>query len=85
MADSIEKMTGKRSIKSMISLLIFFLLIGAGGIGFYKFYEREKPQFSFKEDVSILGLQKEITFSAVDSRSGVSLITAQKDLMKQLF
>ena len=74
MADSIEKMTGKRSIKSMISLLIFCLLIGAGGIGFYKFYEREKPQFSFKEDVSILGLQKEITFSAVDSRSGVSFI-----------
>ena len=74
MADSIEKMTGKRSVKSIISLLIFFLLIGAGGIGFYKFYEREKPQFNFKEDVSIFGLQKEITFSAVDSRSGVSFV-----------
>ena len=74
MADSIEKMTGKRSIKSMIFSLLFLLLLAAGAIGFFIYYEREKPQFSFKEDVSIFGLRKEVSFSIADSRSGISFV-----------
>jgi murein DD-endopeptidase MepM/ murein hydrolase activator NlpD len=74
MADSIEKMSEKKSLKSMIISLLFLLLIVAGGIGFYIYYEREKPQFNFKDDVSIFGLKKELSFSVTDSRSGISFV-----------
>jgi len=74
MADSIEKMTGKRSIRSMIFSLLILLIIAAGAIGFFIYYEREKPQLTFKDDISILGLHKEVSFSVADSKSGISFV-----------
>jgi murein DD-endopeptidase MepM/ murein hydrolase activator NlpD len=74
MSENIEKMTGKKSIISMIISLIVLLLIGAATIGFYKFYEREKPQFNFKEEVSILGQHNALAFSVADARSGISFV-----------
>jgi len=58
----------------MIISLLFLLLIAAGTIGFFKYYEREKPQFNFKGDVSVFGRQKEVSFSVADSRSGISFV-----------
>ena len=54
--------------------MLFLLLIVAVGIGFFKYYEREKPQFNFKGDVSVFGVQKEVSFSVSDSRSGISFV-----------
>lgn len=74
MSDSIERMTEKRSAKSMIISLFLLLLIGAAAIGFFKYYEREKPQMNFHGDISTFGLSKEVKFTAQDSRSGISLV-----------
>ncbi len=74
MSDSIGKMTEKRSAKSMIVSLFFLLLIGAAAIAFFKYYEREKPQIDFRGDITTFGLNKEVKFTATDSRSGISLV-----------
>ena len=74
MSDSIEKMTGKRSAKSIIISLFFLALIAAGAIVFFKYYEREKPQINFQGDISTIGLSKEVKFTVSDSRSGISLV-----------
>ena len=74
MSDSIDRMTGKKSAKPMIISLFFLALIAAGAIAFFKYYEREKPQINFHGDISTLGLSKEVTFTASDSRSGISLV-----------
>ncbi len=58
----------------MIISLFFLLLIGAAGIAFFKYYEREKPQLSFHGDITTFGLSKEVKFTATDSRSGISMI-----------
>lgn len=74
MSDSIDRMTGKKSARSMIISLFFLALIAAGAIAFFKYYEREKPQINFHGDISTIGLSKEVTFTASDSRSGISLV-----------
>ncbi|MFC1844582.1 M23 family metallopeptidase [Thermodesulfobacteriota bacterium] len=74
MSESFEKMSSKRSAKSTIISLFFLLLIVAVAIGFYKFYEHEKPQISFHSDISTFGLYKEVNFTVTDSRSGISLV-----------
>ena len=74
MSDNIGKMTEKKSVKSMIISLFFLLLIGATAIGFFKYYEREKPQMNFHGDITTFGLNKEVKFTVTDSRSGISLI-----------
>ncbi|MFC1826569.1 M23 family metallopeptidase [Thermodesulfobacteriota bacterium] len=74
MSDSFEKFSGKKSAKSMMFSLFFLLLIGAGTIVFYLYYEREKPQMVFHGDISTFGLNNEVKFTATDSRSGISLI-----------
>ena len=74
MTDSFEKMTAKKSAKSMIITLFFLLLIGAAAIAFYMYFEREKPQMSFHGDITTLGLSKEVKFTVTDSRSGISLV-----------
>jgi len=74
MSDSIDKMTGKKSAKSTIILLFLLLCIGGATFGFFKFYEREKPQINFNGDISTFGLSKEVQFTASDSRSGISLV-----------
>jgi murein DD-endopeptidase MepM/ murein hydrolase activator NlpD len=74
MSDSFEKMTAKKSAKSMIISLFFLLLIGAAAIAFYLYFEREKPQISFHGDISTIGLTKEVKFTVTDSRSGISLV-----------
>jgi murein DD-endopeptidase MepM/ murein hydrolase activator NlpD len=74
MSDSFERMTEKRSAKSMIISLFFLALIAAGAWAFFKYYEREKPQISFHSDISIFGLTKEVKFTVADSRSGISLV-----------
>jgi hypothetical protein len=56
MSDSFERMTGKKSAKSMILSLFFLALIVVGAIAFFKYYEREKPQISLHGDISIFGL-----------------------------
>ncbi len=58
----------------MIISLFFLLLIVAAAIGFFKYYEREKPQISFHGDISTIGLHKEVSFTVTDSRSGISLV-----------
>ena len=58
----------------MIILLASLLFIGGGIFGFFKYYEREKPQLDFLEDVSTIGLSKDLHFTASDSRSGISLL-----------
>lgn len=74
MSDSLEKMTGKKSAKSMIMALFLLAIISVIAIGFFKFYEREKPQISFKGDISTIGLSKEVHFTVSDSRSGIRLV-----------
>ena len=74
MSDSINKMTGKKSAKSTIILLFLLLIIGAATYGFFKYYEREKPQLNFQGDISTFGLSKNVKFTAADSRSGISLV-----------
>jgi murein DD-endopeptidase MepM/ murein hydrolase activator NlpD len=74
MTDSFEKMTAKKSAKSMIITLFFLLLVGAAAIAFYVYFEREKPQMSFHGDITTLGLSKEVKFTVTDSRSGISLV-----------
>ena len=58
----------------MIFSLFFLLLIGAGAIAFFIYYERENPQLIFHGDISTFGLNKEVKFTATDSRSGIRLI-----------
>jgi len=74
MSDSFEKMTRKKSAKSIIISVFFLALIAAGAIVFFKYYEREKPQISFIGDISTIGLSKEVNFTVSDSRSGISLV-----------
>jgi murein DD-endopeptidase MepM/ murein hydrolase activator NlpD len=74
MSDSIGKMTEKRSAKSMIISLFILALVVSGAIAFFKYYEREKPQISFKGDISTFGLNKEVEFTVSDSRSGISKV-----------
>ena len=74
MSDSFEKVTGKKSAKSMIISVFFLALIAARAIVFFKYYEREKPQISFSGDISTIGLSKEVKFTVSDSRSGISLV-----------
>jgi len=74
MSDSIERMTGKKSAKSMILALFFLALIAAGAITVFKYYEREKPQISFYGDIATFGVTKELKFAVSDARSGISLV-----------
>jgi len=74
MADSFDRMTGKRSATSMILSLFFLALIAVGAIAFFKYYEREKPQLNFHGDISIFGLTREVKFTVSDARSGISLV-----------
>ena len=74
MSDSFEKMSAKRSAKSMIVSLFFLLLLGAAAIAFYLYFEREKPQISFHGDITTFGLSKEVQFTVLDSRSGISMV-----------
>jgi murein DD-endopeptidase MepM/ murein hydrolase activator NlpD len=74
MSDSIDRMTGKRSAKSMIVIVFVLAFMAAGAIAFFKYYEREKPQIIFHGDISIMGLSTEVKFSVSDSRSGISQV-----------
>ena len=74
MSESLEKMSSKRSAKPTIILLFFLLFIVAAAIGFFKFYEHEKPQINFQNDISTFGLNKDVNFTVTDSRSGISLV-----------
>jgi len=74
MSDNFGRMTEKKSVTSMIISLFFLALIAAGAIAFFKYYEREKPQISFHDDISILGLTKEVKFTISDARSGIRLV-----------
>jgi murein DD-endopeptidase MepM/ murein hydrolase activator NlpD len=74
MTDSIERMTGKKSAKTMIVSLFLLAIIVAAAIAFFKYYEREKPQINIQGDISTIGMTKELQFTASDSRSGISLI-----------
>jgi murein DD-endopeptidase MepM/ murein hydrolase activator NlpD len=74
MSDSLESLKEKKSLKSKIISLFLLLLIGSAAFVFYKYYEREKPQMSFHGDISIFGLDKELKFTATDSRSGISMV-----------
>jgi len=74
MSESFEKMTRKKSAKSMIISLFFLALVAAGAIIFFKYYEREKPQINFLGEISTIGLSKDVGFTASDSRSGISLV-----------
>ena len=74
MSDSFGRMTEKKSGTSMIISLFFLALIAAGAIAFFKYYERENPQISFHDDISILGLAKEVKFTVSDARSGIRLV-----------
>ena len=74
MSSSIERMTEKRTPRSLIFTVLFLILLVAGGIAFFKLFEREKPQVSFTGDISNFGLQKKIGFVVTDSRSGIQAI-----------
>jgi murein DD-endopeptidase MepM/ murein hydrolase activator NlpD len=74
MSDSIERMTEKKSAKSIFISLFFLALLAAGAIVLFKYYEREKPQIRFHGDISTFGLTKEVKFSVSDARSGISLV-----------
>ncbi|MGW8287057.1 MAG: M23 family metallopeptidase [Desulfobulbales bacterium] len=74
MTDSFDKMTGKKSPKTMIVSLFLLAIIVAAAIVFFKYYEREKPQINIQGDISTIGMIKELQFTASDSRSGISLI-----------
>ena len=74
MSDSIERMTGKRSPKSLIFTFLFLMLLVTAGIAFYILFEREKPQVNFTGDISNFGLEKKISFVVSDSRSGIQSI-----------
>ena len=74
MSENLEGLKEKKSFKSKIISLFLLLLIGSAAFVFYKYYEREKPQMSFHGDISIFGLNKEVKFTATDSRSGISMV-----------
>ena len=74
MSDSLKELKEKKSFKSKIISLFLLLLIGSAAFIFYKYYEREKPQMNFHGDISIFGLNKEVKFTATDSRSGISMV-----------
>jgi murein DD-endopeptidase MepM/ murein hydrolase activator NlpD len=74
MSDSFEKMSPKRSAKSKIIPLFFLVLLAAAAFGFFKYYEREKPQINFHGDITTFGINKEVNFTVTDSRSGISLV-----------
>ena len=88
MSDSFERMTAKRSAKSMIIMLFILALIGAGVFVFFKYYEREMPHIAFHGDISVFGQKKELQFSVADARSGISLVELmliQGDKSKKIF
>ncbi len=74
MSDSFRRMTEKKSAKSMILTLFFLALIASGAIAFFKYFEQEKPQINFHNDISTFGLNKEVKFTVSDARSAISLI-----------
>jgi murein DD-endopeptidase MepM/ murein hydrolase activator NlpD len=74
MSDSIERMTEKKSAKTMVVSLFLLAIIVAAALVFFKYYEREKPQINFQGDISSIGMTKELQFTATDSRSGISLV-----------
>lgn len=74
MSDSFNKIAKKNSAKSLIVSMFFLALIVAAAIAFFKYYEREKPLISFDGDIVSFGLSKKVTFSAADSRSGISMV-----------
>ncbi len=88
MSDSIKRMTEKRTPKSLIFLLLFLILLVAGGIAFFLLFEREKPQVSFTGNISNFGLEKKIGFVVTDSRSGIQaidMILVQGDNKARIF
>jgi hypothetical protein len=74
MSDSIERLSAKKSPKSLIFTLLFLVLMVASGVAFFILFEREKPQISFSGDLSSFGLQKKLNFVVTDSRSGIQSI-----------
>lgn len=74
MSDSFERMTAKRSARSIFISLFFLALVVAGALAFFKYYEREKPQITFDSDISVFGLTKEVQFTVADLRSGIRLV-----------
>ena len=74
MSDNIRRMTERRSPKSLIFSIFFLIILVAGGIAFFKLFEREKPQVTFTNEINNFGLEKKIGFVVSDSRSGIQSI-----------
>ncbi len=74
MSESLEKFTAKRSPRSTIAAVLFLLLVAAAAFVFFVYFEREKPQVDFHGDITNFGLNKEVSFTVNDSRSGISLV-----------
>ena len=64
------------------------LLAGFLGWGFWVFFEMEKPSLVLKEELHALGPQKDITFTAIDQKSGIrdiQVILTQNEVTHTLF
>ena len=88
MSDNIRRMTERRSPKSLIFSIFFLILLVAGGIAFFKLFEREKPQVTFTNEINNFGLEKKIGFVVSDSRSGiqsVDMMLVQGDNKARIF
>ncbi len=64
-------LSGGRKKRTNI-LFIFIIILAVICIaGFLKFYERERPQITLLDDISLIGSSKKVNFSIIDNRSGI--------------
>ena len=78
----------KKSHKSTFILILFLLLVAAGGIAFFLFFEGKAPAISILEPKTHIGTKGRIVFSAADDGSGIRSVTisiSQGETSKVLF
>ena len=74
--------------KTTFLFILLFIIIGGGGAAFFLFFEGEQPQLQLTSPQQYLGKNSVITFTAVDTKSGlrnISLKISQDSLIKELY
>lgn len=73
--EKINKRTGWDKGGALTVVTIFLTIIGILAIGaLVLLFEREKPSFTLLSNVSLIGLEKEISFSVTDRKRGIQKI-----------
>lgn len=77
-----------RKTKGKILLILFLLLLAAGGIAWYLFFEKELPQATIETDTYYFGKNSVFEIKAEDQKSGIksiNIIAAQGDKNEVLY